>query len=106
MMLLHSALERQDEIGALATQLAPCEIRHRLDRRLALDQRPEHRSAGHAEDVAHYARQLDVGKRCLDHALLATLREGYVEPGGEAPTYVDYRPQAYAGGRVRKSAAG
>ena len=62
MMLLHSALERQDEIGALATQLAPGEIRDRLDRRPALDQRPEHRAAGHAEDVAQYARQLDVGR--------------------------------------------
>ena len=31
MMLLHSPLEHQDEIGALATQLAPGEIRHRLD---------------------------------------------------------------------------
>ena len=28
----------------------------------ALDQRPEHRPAGHAEDVAHHARQLDVGR--------------------------------------------
>jgi hypothetical protein len=56
MMLLHSALERQDEIGALATQLAPGEIRDRLD------ERPEHRAAGHAEDVAQYARQLDVGR--------------------------------------------
>jgi hypothetical protein len=45
-------------------------------------------------------------KRGLDHALLATLREGYVEPGGEAPTYVDYGPQAYARVRVRQSAAG
>ena len=62
MMLLHSPLERQDELGALATQLALGEIRHCLDRRLTLDQGPKHRPAGHAEDVAHYARQLDVGR--------------------------------------------
>jgi hypothetical protein len=62
MMLLHSPLERQDEIGALASQLALGEIRPGLDRRLTLDQRPKHRPARYAEDVAHYARQLDVGR--------------------------------------------
>ena len=60
-MLLDPPVERQDQIGALAAQLPSGEIRHRLGRGLALDQRPEHRAAGHAEDVAGDARQLDVG---------------------------------------------
>src|SRR5271157_2048465 len=60
-MLLDPPVERQDQIGALAAQLALGEIRHRLGRGLALDQRPEHRAAGHAEDIAGDARQLDVG---------------------------------------------
>ena len=61
MMLLDPPVERQGQIGALAAQLALGEIRHRLGRGLARDQRPEHRPAGHAEDVAGDARQLDVG---------------------------------------------
>ncbi len=60
MMLLDPPVERRDQIGALAPQLALGEIRHRLGRGLALDQRPEHRAAGHAEDIAGDARQLDV----------------------------------------------
>ena len=60
-MLLDPPVERQDEIGALAAQLAFGEIRHRLGRGLALDRRPKHRATGYAEDVAHDARQLDVG---------------------------------------------
>ncbi len=39
----------------------PWRIGHRLDRSLAIDQRPEHRAVGHAEEVAGDARQLDVG---------------------------------------------
>ena len=62
MMLLHSPLERQDEIGALAAQLSFGEIGHLFNRGSALDQRLEHRPAGHAEDVAQHARQLDVGR--------------------------------------------
>ena len=57
MMLLHSPLERQDEIGALAAQLSFGEIGHLFNRGSALDQRLEHRPAGHAEDVAQHARQ-------------------------------------------------
>ncbi len=60
-MLLDAPVERQDQIGAFAAQLAPGEIGHRLGRGLARDQRPEHRAAGHAEDVGSDARQLDVG---------------------------------------------
>ena len=60
-MLLEAAVEREDQIGALAAQLASGEIGHRLERGLARDQRPEHRAAGHAENVGSDARQLDVG---------------------------------------------
>ena len=60
-VFLHPPVERQDQIGALAAQLPLGEIGHRLGRGLALDQRPEHRAAGHAENVGSDARQLDVG---------------------------------------------
>ncbi len=51
-MLLETAVEREDQVGALAAKQAPGEIGHRLGRGLARDQRPEHRAAGDAEDVA------------------------------------------------------
>ncbi len=60
-MLLDPPVKRQNQIGALAAQLAFGESGHRLGRGLAFDQRPEHRATGYAEDVAHDARQLDVG---------------------------------------------
>ena len=60
-MLVDPPVERQDQIGALAAQLALGEIRHRLGRGLALDQRPEHSAAGHSKDIAGDAGQLDVG---------------------------------------------
>ena len=60
-MFLEAPVERQDQIRALAAQLALGEIGHRLGRGLALDQRPQHRAARHAEDVASDTRQLDVG---------------------------------------------
>ena len=61
MVLLRPPVERQDQIGPLASQLALGEIRHRLGRGFARDQRPEHRPAGHAENVGSHARQFDVG---------------------------------------------
>ena len=49
MMLLHSPLERQDEIGSLAARLPFGESGHLFDRGSALDQRLEHGPAGDAE---------------------------------------------------------
>jgi hypothetical protein len=60
-MLLDALVERQDQIGALAAQLAPGEIGYCFGRGLARDHRPKHRAAGDAEDVGSNARQLDVG---------------------------------------------
>src|SRR3974390_2568769 len=61
MMLLDPPVERQNQIRALPPQLAPGEMGHRLGRGPTLDQAPQHRAAGYAENVGSDARQLDVG---------------------------------------------
>src|ERR1044071_3100723 len=60
-MLFDAAGERLDQLGALAAQLALGEGRHLLGSGATGDKRLQHGSAGDAEDVAHHARQLDVG---------------------------------------------
>src|SRR4051794_4955952 len=60
-MLFDAAGESLDQLGALAAQPASGEGRDLLGSGAAGDQRLQHGAAGDAEDVAHYARQLDVG---------------------------------------------
>src|SRR3954469_19529723 len=61
-MLFDAAGEGLNQLGALAAQLASGEGRDLLGRAAAGDKRPQHGAAGDAEDVAHHARQLDVGR--------------------------------------------
>ena len=61
-MLFEAAGKRLDQPGALAAQLASGEGCDLLGSGAAGDKRLQHGPAGDAEDVAHHARQLDVGR--------------------------------------------